>query len=232
MIQGKTVSLVIPAHNEEEGLPCVLGAVPDCIDEVVVVDNCSTDKTAEVARGFGCRVVYQPEKGYGSAYMAGFATVGTDLVTTADADGTYPVHMIPELAGILLRDDLDFISARRRPDDHANTLNSTLRFAGNFVLSTATVVLFQRMILDSQSGMWVFKREILDGITLTSRGMAMSEEFKIKAWTKRGLRCRELDIPFSYSERMGKPKLNLWRDGARNLLFLFALRFGIPMTKA
>lgn len=232
MIQGKTLSLVIPAHNEEEGLPCVLRAVPDCVDEVVVVDNCSTDNTAEVARGFGCTVVYQPEKGYGSAYMAGFAAAGTDLVTTADADGTYPVHMIPDLAGILLKDDLDFISARRRPDDHANTLNSTLRFAGNFVLSAATVLLFQRMILDSQSGMWCFKREILDGITLTSRGMAMSEEFKIKAWTKRGLRCRELDIPFSYSERMGKPKLNLWRDGARNLLFLFALRFKIPMTKA
>ncbi len=224
--------MVIPAHNEEEGLPCVLRAVPDCVDEVVVVDNCSTDNTAGVAKGFGCTVVYQPEKGYGSAYMAGFAAVGTDLVTTADADGTYPVNMIPELTGILLKDGLHFISARRRPDDHAGSLNSTLRFAGNFVLSAATVVLFQRMILDSQSGMWCFKREILDGITLTSRGMAMSEEFKIKAWTRHGLRCREVNIPFSYSERLGKPKLNLWRDGARNLLFLFALRFGIPMTKA
>lgn len=232
MVQGRSVTLVIPAHNEEEGLPCVLGAVPECVDEVVVVDNCSTDNTADVARGFGCTVVHQPEKGYGSAYMAGFAAVRTDLVTTADADGTYPVNMIPELVQVLLNDDLHFISARRRPDDHAGTLNSTLRFAGNFVLSAATVFLFQRMILDSQSGMWVFRRDVLDGITLTSRGMAMSEEFKIRAWTKPGLRCREVNIPFSYSERMGKPKLNLWRDGARNLLFLFALRFGIPMTRA
>jgi len=232
MIHGKSVTLVIPAHNEEEGLPCVLGAVPGCVDEVVVVDNCSTDNTAEVARVFGCTVVYQPEKGYGSAYMAGFAAVRTDLVTTADADGTYPVNMIPDLAKVLLEDDLHFISARRRPDDHAGTVNSTLRFAGNFILSAATVVLFQRMILDSQSGMWIFRRDILDGITLTSRGMALSEELKIRAWTKPGLRCREVDIPFSYSERMGKPKLNLWRDGTRNLLFLLALRFGIPMTKA
>jgi glycosyltransferase involved in cell wall biosynthesis len=232
MILDRTVTLVIPAHNEQEGLPCVLRAVPDCVDEVVVVDNCSTDNTAQVARGFGCTVVYQPEKGYGSAYMAGFAAVRTDLVTTADADGTYPVNLIPDLARVLLSDDLHFISARRRPDDHAGTLNSTLRFAGNFVLSAATIVLFQRTILDSQSGMWVFRRDILDSINLTSRGMALSEEFKIKAWTAPGLRCREVNIPFSYSERMGKPKLNLWRDGVRNLLFLFALRFGIPMTRA
>lgn len=232
MIQGRSLSLVIPAHNEEEGLPCVLKAVPACVDEVLVVDNCSTDATAEVARGFGATVVHQPEKGYGSAYMAGFARVSTDLVSTADADGTYPVHRIPELTETLIVQNLDFISARRKPDDHSGTLNNTLRFSGNFILSAATVILFQRMIRDSQSGMWVFRREVLDRISLTSRGMAMSEEFKIKVWTRPDLRCREVDIPFSYSERMGKPKLNLWRDGARNLLFLFALRFGIPMTKA
>lgn len=232
MIQGRTLSLVIPAHNEEEGLPSVLRAVPECVDEVLVVDNCSTDDTASVAKSFGARVVYQPEKGYGSAYMAGFAALSTDLVTTADADGTYPVHRIPELGETLLREGLDFISARRRPDDHSGTLNNTLRFSGNFILSAATVVLFQRMIRDSQSGMWFFRREILDRIPLTSRGMAMSEEFKIRVWTEPGLRCREVDVPFSYSERMGKPKLNLWRDGVRNLVFLFALRLRIPMTKA
>ncbi len=210
----------------------MLTAVPDCVDDVIVVDNCSTDKTKDVAKSYGCRVVFQPEKGYGSAYQAGFASVATELVATADADGTYPVHMIPGLADSLLREGYDFISARRMPDDHAGTFNNALRFSGNFVLSAATVLLFARMIRDSQSGMWVFKRGILDRITLTSRGMAMSEELKIKAWTTKGLRCGEFAIPFSYSERMGKPKLNLWRDGVRNLLFLFALRLGIPMTKA
>lgn len=74
MISGMTVSLVIPAHNEEKGLPRVLAAVPEEIDEVIVVDNASTDSTATVAASFGprVRVVPQPVKGYGSAYMAGF----------------------------------------------------------------------------------------------------------------------------------------------------------------
>jgi len=232
MIRNLSITLVIPAHNEEDGLPSVLRAVPECVDEVIVVDNCSSDGTAEVARKFGARVVFQPEKGYGSAYQAGFAEVRTDLVATADADGTYPVHMIPDLAGILLDHGLDFLNTRRRPDDHAGTLNNILRFTGNFVLSVTTVLLFGRMIRDSQSGMWVFWREVLDKVNLTSRGMPMSEEFKIKAWTTPGLKCRESDIPFSYSERKGKPKLNLWRDGFRNLVFLFALRLNIPMTKA
>lgn len=232
MIENSSISLVIPAHNEEEGLPRVLELVPDSIDRVIVVDNCSTDRTAEVAESYGARVVYQPVKGYGSAYKAGLSSVETDLVSTADADGTYPVDRIPELAAGLLREELDFISARRIPDDHAGTLNNVMRFTGNWVLTAATMLLFWRRILDSQSGMWVFRREILDGLELTSDGMPFSEELKIEAWRKPGLRCREVSVPFSYSDRIGSAKLNLWRDGFRNLLFLFAKRLGIPMTGA
>lgn len=232
MIGEHTITLVIPAHNEEDGLPEVLEAVPEAVDQVIVVDNCSTDRTAEIAAGYGARVVEQPVKGYGSAYKAGFAAVETDLVSTADADGTYPVERIPELVRLLLDDDLDFISARRIPDDHAGTFNNIMRFAGNWVLTAVTILLFWRRILDSQSGMWVFRREILDGLELTSDGMPFSEELKIEAWRSRSVRCAEIRVPFSYSDRLGTPKLNLWRDGFRNLLFLFAKRFGIRMTGA
>lgn len=232
MIDNLTLSLVIPAHNEEEGLPRVLELVPAEVDRVIVVDNCSTDGTAAVARSFGATVVEQPIKGYGSAYKAGFASVETDLVSTSDADGTYPVDRIPALARQLLERDLDFISARRIPDDHAGTLNNVMRFTGNWVLTAATVLLFWRKILDSQSGMWVFRREVLDGVHLTSDGMPFSEELKIEAWRNPGISCAEISVPFSYSDRVGAAKLNLWRDGFRNLLFLFAKRFGIPMTRA
>jgi glycosyltransferase involved in cell wall biosynthesis len=232
MYRGMTVGMVIPAHNEEEGLPSVLEAVPEIVDRVFVVNNCSTDKTAEVAESYGAIVVDQPVKGYGSAYKAGFQAVDTDIVCTADADGTYPVDRIHELTEILLKDDLDFISARRIPDDHSHTLNNVMRFSGNWILTAFTMILFWSKILDSQSGMWVFRRSVLDKIELTSNGMPLSEELKIEVWRNRSLKAREIGVPFSYSDRMGKAKLNLWRDGFRNLLFLFAKRFGIPMTGA
>ena len=95
-----------------------------------------------------------------------------------------------------------------------------------------TMLLFWRKILDSQSGMWVFKRPVLEKITLTSDGMPLSEELKIEVWSNRSIRAKEIGVPFSYSDRMGKAKLNLWRDGFRNLIFLFAKRLGIPMTRA
>lgn len=232
MYREMTVGLVIPAHNEEEGLPSVLESVPELVDRIFVVDNCSTDNTAGVAGKYGAAVVKQPIKGYGSAYKAGFAAVDTDIVCTADADGTYPVGKIPELVETLLDQDLDFISARRIPDDHSHTLNNVMRFSGNWVLTAVTMLLFWRKILDSQSGMWVFRRSVLDRVKLTSDGMPLSEEFKIEVWCNRSIRSREIGVPFSYSDRMGKAKLNLWRDGFRNLLFLFAKRLRIPMTGA
>jgi hypothetical protein len=94
------------------------------------------------------------------------------------------------------------------------------------------MLLFFRRIRDSQSGMWIFRRSILPRLKLTSLGMPFSEELKIEVWRSPGIRCREFGIPFSYSDRVGAPKLRLWRDGFRNLVFLFAKRFGIPMTKA
>lgn len=232
LIEGLRTSLVIPAHDEELGLPAVLAAVPEAVDEVIVVDNASTDSTSEVAMAHGARVVEQPVKGYGSAYMAGLASATGDVVSTADADGTYPVELIPMLVRRLCQGRYDFISARRVPDDQARNLNNILRFSGNAVLTAATMLLFLRFIRDSQSGMWVFRREILPRLRLTSLGMPFSEEIKIEAWRSRGLRCCEIPIPFSYSGRMGAPKLRLWRDGWRNLLFLFAKRFDIPMRGA
>ncbi len=232
MYREFTVGLVIPAHNEEEGLPTVLKAVPGIVDRVFVVNNCSNDNTASVAADLGAIVIDQPIKGYGSAYKAGFKAVDTDIVCTADADGTYPVGLIPQLIDALFDEDIDFISARRIPDDHSHTLNNVMRFSGNWILTAVTMLLFWRKILDSQSGMWVFKRPVLEKITLTSDGMPLSEELKIEVWSNRSIRAKEIGVPFSYSDRMGKAKLNLWRDGFRNLIFLFAKRLGIPMTRA
>ena len=76
-------------------------------------------------------------------------------------------------------------------------------------------------LVDSQSGMWVFKKEILKGLQLTSDGMPLSEEIKVEAW-KTGLKCREYKI--AYRPRIGEIKLNTWEDGFRNLFFFFSKR--------
>ncbi len=94
---------------------------------------------------------------------------------------------------------------------------------GNLVLSLAMSLLFFRWVRDSQSGMWVLRRSILKDMKLESDGMAFSEEIKIEALRNRRLRFGEISI--LYSSRLGEKKLNPWRDGFQNLLFLAKKRF-------
>jgi glycosyltransferase involved in cell wall biosynthesis len=221
MYRGKRISVVIPCHNEEAGIASVLEQMPAVVDEVVVVDNASTDRTAEVARGAGARVVPEARKGYGRAYKTGFAAARGDVIVTMDGDGTYPPDSIPLLLYVLLEERVDFISARRWRSRSGES-KSPIRLLGNAILSGATVGLFFKLIIDSQSGMWVFRRDVLRRIDPRSDGMALSEEIKILAFTHPELRC--LEMPIYYGERIGVSKLNIWRDGFANLFFLAKMR--------
>jgi len=221
MYRGKSISVVIPCHNEEEGIRAVLAQMPAIVDEVVVVDNASTDRTAEVARSLGARVVFEGRKGYGRAYKSGFAEARGDVIVTMDGDGTYPPDSIPLLCYVLVEERVDFISARRWRSRSGES-KSPIRLLGNAILSASMMCLFFRFIIDSQSGMWVFRREVLGRIAPRSDGMALSEELKILAFTHPDLRC--LEMPIYYGERIGTSKLNVWRDGFGNLFFLARMR--------
>lgn len=221
MIGPHTLSVVIPCFNEEQGIRDVLGRIPAVADEVVVADNASTDRTAEVARSLGARVVHQPRRGYGAAYQAGFAAATGELVATLDGDGSYPPEEIPRLAALLLERHLDFVSGCRFPLSDPRAMGVTNRL-GNWVLTAATRVLFRSAIRDSQSGMWVFRRSILERLRLTSDGMPFSQEIKLET-LRRGLRFGETPIP--YGDRLGTVKLRRWRDGVANLAFLVRRRF-------
>jgi len=161
-------------------------------------------------------------RGYGRAYKRGFAAAPGDLIVTLDGDQSYPVDALSYLIEAFLHLRVDFLNASRFPvrDREAMSFRNKL---GNLALSLAMSVLFFRRVRDSQSGMWVFRRSILENMKLESDGMAFSEEIKIEALRDSRIRFGEISI--QYSSRMGETKLNLWRDGFQNLAFLAKKRF-------
>jgi glycosyltransferase involved in cell wall biosynthesis len=216
------ISVVIPCYNEEEGVALVINQLPDCVDEIVVVDNNSTDRTAEVAESLGARVVKETRKGYGAAYKAGLPAVTGDVTITMDGDGTYPAEQIEELVEHLADNGLDFISASRFPLKNPEAMNSSNKL-GNMVLTIGMLLLYGRAIKDSQSGMWVYRSSVYPKLNVTSDGMPFSEEIKIEAIRHRDVRFGEYHV--NYHPRVGEVKLEKWRDGFRNLWFLVWKRF-------
>ena len=223
MHRSLSLSVVIPCYNEEDGVREVIGRCPPDVDEIVVVDNNCTDRTAEVARSLGAQVVSEKRPGYGAAYKAGMRAARGDVIVTLDGDGTYPPEAIPELVDALVERRWDFLSASRFPLSDPKAMNVSNRI-GNWILTVAAAVLFFKPIRDSQSGMWVFRRAALPRMRLTSDGMAFSEEIKLEALLQR-LRFGEEHVP--YGARVGEVKLQKWRDGWRNLTFLVRKRFGL-----
>ncbi len=238
-------SVVIPTLNEAEGLPRTLEAfyraaslanrtlfLRDPVEwEVLVIDGASTDGTPEIARRLGARVVNEPRKGYGRAYRTGFDRVQGEYVATLDGDGTYPADKIPWMLLHLIHHDRDFLTGDRLTYLEEKAMTTEHRI-GNLALNLTFRVLFHtclksapaRALVDSQSGLWVFRRSILPKLRLTQDGMAFSEELKLEVLL-RGFRLEE--IPIHYTERWGRPKLSSWRDGYRNLTYLFQKRVEI-----
>ncbi|HYZ84625.1 MAG TPA: glycosyltransferase family 2 protein [Bryobacteraceae bacterium] len=222
MYKGQSLTVIIPCLNEEQGVEQVLRRMPSFVDQVIVVDNGSTDRTAEVAESFGAKVIQEEVRGYGRAYKRGFSVAEGDIIVTLDGDQSYPPDAISYLIEAFLHLEADFLNASRFPVRDRNAMSFKHKF-GNFVLSLAMSILYFRWVRDSQSGMWVFRRSILKGMRLESDGMAFSEEIKIEALKKSKVRFVELHI--MYSSRLGEIKLNPWRDGFYNLWFLLKKRF-------
>jgi glycosyltransferase involved in cell wall biosynthesis len=222
MYKGQTITVIIPCLNEEHGIGKILRSMPDFVDETIVVDNNSTDRTAEVAGSLGAKVIREEVRGYGRSYKRGFANATGDLIITLDGDHSYPVDALSYLIEAFLHLDVDFLNASRFPVRNVNAMSIKHKF-GNLVLSVAMSLLYFRWVRDSQSGMWVLRRSILSGMRLESDGMAFSEEIKIEALKNSRIRFGEISI--QYSSRLGEIKLNPWRDGFYNLFFLVKKRF-------
>lgn len=221
------VSIIIPTMNEEASIGEVIDTIHEAMKdykgdyEIVVVDTESKDKTVEIAISKGARVIDEPRRGYGRAYKTGFENAKGEILATLDADCTYPAEDIPGLMKILEDENLDFITTDRLSKMEKGVMSAKHRL-GNWILKVTTNLLFRMRIKDSQSGMWVFKKSIIEKIHLTSDGMPLSEEIKIEAWRKE-LKAKE--VPIVYRMRKGEAKLQSWQDGFKNLKFLFKKRF-------
>ncbi len=215
------VTVLMPCLNEERAIGRVIEEIPQnelerdgYTVEVLVVDGGSSDRSVEIAEDKGARVV-PCERGYGRQYRRGFERARGEVIVTADSDGSYPVHLIPEMLRLLRTEDLEFISVNRFADLPLGTM-PLVNILGNLAFTGIVNVLFGLNLRDSQSGMWIFRRDVLSKISLKSWGMSLSEEIKIEAFTK--LRAEEVDG--EYHVRIGRPKLRRLRDGAGNLVFL------------
>jgi len=222
MYKGQRITVIIPCLNEEQGIEKILRSMPDFVDETIVVDNNSTDRTPDIAQSLGAKVIREEVRGYGRSYKRGFASATGDLIVTLDGDHSYPVDAISYLLEAFLHLDVDFLNTSRFPVRDSSAMSFKHKF-GNLMLSLAMSILYFRWVRDSQSGMWVLRRDIVKNMRLESDGMAFSEEIKIEALKNSRIRFGEISI--LYASRLGEKKLNPWRDGVYNLFFLVRKRF-------
>lgn len=224
MFNSKTIGLIIPCYNEEEGLSVMLPKVPDFIDEVIIVNNNSTDRSVEIAKSFGCTVIEEKTKGYGATYKCGFNYNKNDIIITMDGDDTYPLEEIEKNLEYLFSNKIDFLNCSRFPLKDKKSMNFS-NILGNKILTIESKLLFGTGIKDLQSGMWVIIKEVFDYIFPKSDGMPLSQEIKLLAIMNKNITFTESHI--MYKPRIGEAKLQKWRDGFNNMIQMFQMRFSI-----
>src|SRR5918995_6790931 len=216
------VSVVIPCLNEQASIHrCVTNARKALEGqgwdgEVIVADNGSDDRSAELATEAGALVVHEPRRGYGSAYRAGFAAAHGDYIVMADADLTYDFGDIPRFVS-KLDEGADLVMGDRMGGIQPGAMPWLHRYVGNPVLTGILNLFFHTGVRDAHCGMRAVRREALPRLDLRTTGMEFASEMVIGAGKER-LAIEE--IPIHYHPREGESKLSSFRDGWRHLRFL------------
>jgi glycosyltransferase involved in cell wall biosynthesis len=219
---GLSVSVVIPCLNEEQNIARCVHAARDALarmgvtGEVLVVDNASEDDSARLAEDAGARVVREHRRGYGSAYLAGFAAASGRYIVMADADLTYDFGDIPRFVA-LLEEGAELVMGDRMEDIRPGAMPWLHRYIGNPVLTGILNLFFKTGVNDAHCGMRALRRDVLPRLDLRATGMELASEMVVRA-AKEELRIAE--VPITYHPRGGESKLSSFRDGWRHLRFL------------
>jgi glycosyltransferase involved in cell wall biosynthesis len=216
------VSVVIPCLNEAASIERCVSRARAALDsqrwngEVIVADNGSEDGSAELAKAAGALVVHEPRRGYGSAYLAGFAAATGDYVVMADADLTYDFGDIPRFVETLDQ-GADLVMGDRMKGIQPGAMPWLHRYVGNPMLTGVLNLFFRTGVRDAHCGMRAVRRAALPRLDLRTTGMEFASEMVIRAGKAR---LEIAEIPIHYHPREGDSKLSSFRDGWRHLRFL------------
>ncbi len=216
------VSVVIPCLDEAGNIERCVRTAREVLErtgidgEVIVVDNASEDDSAALAAAAGARVVHEPRRGYGSAYLAGFAAAQGRYIVMADADLTYDFNEIPRFVAAL-EEGAELVMGDRMDNIQPGAMPWLHRYVGNPILTGLLNVFFRTGVKDAHCGMRALRRDVLPRLDLRTTGMEFASEMVIRA-AKEDLRIAE--FPIEYHPRGGESKLSSFRDGWRHLRFL------------
>lgn len=225
-------SFVIPALNEEGIVGKTIKSIPvDEIEEagydveIIVVNNNSTDNTAQEAKDAGATVFLEKNRGYGNAYIRGFKEATGDIIIMGDADGTYPLEQSMDFINYIVDDGSDFvIGSRFKGTIEKGAMPALHQYIGNPLLTKMLNILFNSEYSDTHCGMRAFTKDALHKMNLTAPGMEFAVEMVIEAREK-NLNIKE--IPISYKKRGGgEAKLSSFTDGWRHVKYMLKRRFG------
>ena len=207
-----SVAVLLPAYNEEDGLGPVIEsfvkALPDA--RIIVCDNNSSDKTAEVALAAGAELYSQPLPGKGHAMRRLFREVIADIYIMCDADGSYDASAAPMLVERLHSQKLDMIVAARECEDDNHRSGHAF---GNKLFTWAMGAAFGKHFTDIFSGYRIFSRRFVRSFPMISPRFEIEAEMTIHA-LEIGLPFEEINVPF-YERIGGESKLSTFRDGGR-----------------
>lgn len=217
------VSVVLPCLNEEATIgACIrkareIFAQEDIIGEVVVADNGSTDHSIEIAQKEGAKVVLEPQKGYGAAYLRGLEEAKGEFIIIADSDNTYDLYDIPKFLKPL-REGYDFVMGSRfKGKIKKGAMPWQHRYIGNPILSGMTRLFFHTRLSDIHCGMRAFTKDAYRKMELKSLGMEFATEMVVAALRNN---FRIVEVPIDYYPRRGKSKLEPLLDAWRHIRFM------------
>ncbi len=211
------ISVVLPCRDEEKTIGVCIDKLKKALkgqDYEIIVSDSSTDRSADIARKKGVKVIMHGLSGYGNAYLEGFKQVSGDIVVMGDSDNTYDFLELPLL--LKQAEKYDLVMGRRRFIDK-NAMPFLHKDIGNPLLSFILRLFFGAKVKDTHSGFRVIKTAALKKLDLKTTGMEFASEMIIKA-VKSDLSIKE--VPIHYHKRIGDSKLESFRDGWKHLRFM------------